>query len=125
MDILVDVFKQGGIFSYLVLVAGMIGLAVDFLQMVLIKRLNLMPLIAGSVIGTVLVGIIGTGVGAVQAFSAVAFAAPDQRLALLTKGFSIALLTTWLGILVAGIQCFFGALTATIHVNIKPKGSSR
>jgi hypothetical protein len=52
-----------------------------------------------------------------------AYAAPDQKTALLAHGLSMSLLTTWLAALAAGAQCFFGALAATIRVNVQERAA--
>lgn len=123
MHLIRDTFVQGGLFAYMVVAAGVIGLAVDFLQLVLIRRVNLTALIAGTMVGTLLLGLLGTALGSIQAYSALAMAAPDQKSALLAHGLSTALLTTWLAAFVAGVQCFFGALAATIRVNVQERSA--
>lgn len=123
MHLVKEVFSEGGLFAIMVVAAGVIGLAVDFLQLVLIRRLDLTALIAGTIAGTLLLGLLGTALGSIHAYSAMAYAAPDERSMLLARGLSMSLLTTWLAAFVAGAQCFFGALAATIRVNVQERAA--
>jgi len=42
MHLIKDTFVEGGLFAYMVVAAGVIGLAADFLQFVLIRRLDML-----------------------------------------------------------------------------------
>jgi len=65
------------------------------------KRTNSLQAVANL---ATLLGLLGTVIGLIQAFEAVAAAAPDQKAALLTKSISIAMNTTAFGLIVA-IPC--------------------
>ena len=65
------------------------------------KRTNTLQAVANL---ATLLGLLGTVIGLIQAFEAVAAAAPDQKAALLTKSISIAMNTTAFGLIVA-IPC--------------------
>jgi biopolymer transport protein ExbB/TolQ len=56
-----------------------------------------------------LLGLLGTIVGLIQAFSALESAAPDARAAALAKGISVAMNTTAFGLIVA-IPCMAAAM---------------
>ena len=65
------------------------------------KRTNTLQAVANL---ATLLGLLGTVIGLIQAFGAVAAAAPDQQKAMLTKSISIAMNTTAFGLIVA-IPC--------------------
>ncbi len=65
------------------------------------KRTNSLQAIANL---ATLLGLLGTVIGLIQAFQAVAQAAPDQKAAMLTSSISIAMNTTAFGLMVA-IPC--------------------
>ncbi len=62
------------------------------------KRTNSLQAVANL---ATLLGLLGTVIGLIQAFEAVASAAPDQKAAMLTKSISIAMNTTAFGLMVA------------------------
>jgi len=62
------------------------------------------PTLGGVANVATLLGLLGTIVGLIQAFSALESAAPDQRAAALAKGISVAMNTTAFGLIVA-IPC--------------------
>lgn len=63
----------------------------------------------------VLVGLFGTVLGLIRAFSAISFAAPEQKQALLTNGISEALYNTAFGLIIAVI-CITGHLVLSSQV---------
>ncbi|RMG16512.1 MAG: MotA/TolQ/ExbB proton channel family protein [Deltaproteobacteria bacterium] len=62
------------------------------------KRTNSLQAVANL---ATLLGLLGTVIGLIQAFEAVASAAPDQKATMLTKSISIAMNTTAFGLMVA------------------------
>ena len=76
------------------------------------------PILGGVANIATLLGLLGTIVGLIQAFSALESAAPDARAAALAKGISVAMNTTAFGLIVA-IPCmsahmFLAAVTTKI-----------
>jgi len=113
-------FAEGGVFMYIVLLFGLAGLAVGVVQLALARKVDLVPLIVGLVVITIIVGTLGSSVGMIQAFSAVAYADPSQKAAMLAAGISIALNTTTFGLMMAVLQTLLGAIAATVRRNTKP-----
>jgi biopolymer transport protein ExbB/TolQ len=76
------------------------------------------PTLGGVANVATLLGLLGTIVGLIQAFSALESAAPDARAAALAKGISVAMYTTAFGLIVAipcmGAQMFLAAVTKKI-----------
>lgn len=76
------------------------------------------PLLGGVANIATLLGLLGTIVGLIQAFSALEAAAPDARAAALAKGISVAMNTTAFGLLVAipcmTAQMFLASVTTKI-----------
>ena len=70
------------------------------------KRTNALPSIANV---ATLMGLLGTIIGMIMAFAAVANAAPDQKATLLTNSIAIAMNTTAFGLIVA-IPCMLAHL---------------
>lgn len=79
------------------------------------KRTNSLQAVANL---ATLLGLLGTVIGLIQAFAAVAAAAPDQKAAMLTKSISIAMNTTAFGLMVAipvmGCHVILSGLTKKI-----------
>jgi biopolymer transport protein ExbB/TolQ len=76
------------------------------------------PTLGGVANVATLLGLLGTIVGLIQAFSALESAAPDARAAALAKGISVAMNTTAFGLIVAipcmAAQMFLQAVTTKI-----------
>lgn len=115
-------FAEGGLFMYLVVLSGLVGIVVVGLQFILVKKAAMWPIVGGSVIGTVMLGMLGTVVGMMQAFSALAQAAPEQKAALLAAGASIAMTTTAFSLIVAGIILLLGSIAVTVRESVKGRG---
>ncbi len=79
------------------------------------KRTNSLQAVANL---ATLLGLLGTVIGLIQAFEAVASAAPDQKAAMLTKSISIAMNTTAFGLMVAipvmGVHVILAGITKKI-----------
>lgn len=73
-------------------------------QPLVMKRSGILWAIANL---ATLVGLVGTVFGLIQAFAALAFAAPDQKSALLTQGIAHAMNNTAFGLSIALICIFF------------------
>ncbi len=112
-------FAHGGLFMYLVLLAGILGVVVSVLQLVLARKIDLVPLIVGFVLITLIMGGLGSALGITTAFSAVSAVDPSMKAAMLAAGISEALSTTTLGLLMALLQTILGAIAATVHRNKK------
>jgi arginine exporter protein ArgO len=116
---LIDAFTEGGIFSYLVLLSGLVGIVLGVLQLALARKAGLIALIFASAAGTLLLGMLGSAVGYTRIMEVMAQASPELKGALMARGVAVALVVTWLGVLLAGIQVFIGSLAATIRVNVR------
>ena len=114
-------FAEGGVFMYIVLLFGFAGLAVSVVQLALARSIDMVPLIVGMVVLTIIVGMLGSALGMTQAFSAVASASPEYKSMMLAQGISIALNTTTLALLMAALQTLLGAIAATLRRNAKPR----
>ena len=79
------------------------------------KRTNSLQAVANL---ATLLGLLGTVIGLIQAFEAVASAAPDQKAAMLTKSISIAMNTPAFGLMVAipalGVHVILAGITKKI-----------
>jgi biopolymer transport protein ExbB/TolQ len=76
----------------------------------LLKRMSFLPLLANV---ATLSGLLGTIVGLIEAFDAVANAAPDQKQIMLAKGISKAMYTTAGGLVVAIPTLIMNAILAS------------
>ena len=114
---------QGGPSMYVIVLAAVIGFVIVLLQFILAKRTVLWPLLAASITGTLLMGVGGTVFGMIEAYGALDQAAPDQRMAYIARGISMALHNAWLAIALAGILCFFGSIAVTVSVNRRKAAS--
>lgn len=111
--------SEGGVFVYLVILAGLVGIVVDFIQFILVKKVSLWPMVAGSVAGTLLLGLMGGLTGVIDGLSMLQSAMPEQRAALMARGVSMAHSVLVVSVLLAGIQTLFGTLAVTIRANVK------
>jgi hypothetical protein len=101
MQAIAQAFSDGGPFMFVILLFGLATLALTIVQFVVKRKTDLSPLLWGLLFATLLVGGLGTVVGAIQGFSALASAAPDMRAAMTARIIAIALNTTALALLFA------------------------
>ena len=115
--------SEGGVFVYLVILAGLVGIVVDFIQFILLRKVSLWPMVAGSVAGTLLLGLMGGLTGVIDGLSMLHSAMPEQRAALMARGVSMAHSVLVVSVLLAGVQAFFGTVAVTIRANVKKRTS--
>ena len=129
MDSVIDLFRLGGPFMPLVFVASLAMVPPVFLLLVLsiVARLAHWPswAVRLAVIGVglgcllpLLLGLVGTGYGLVQAFSVVENADPSMKQEMLTAGISLAMYTTWFG---AGCTCALLLPTVASNFVYRPR----
>ena len=122
------ILRDGGYFMYVILLTGVVHFAVLALQVARRRTMNLVPLLWALVICTVLLGFLGSVMGLIMAFQAVAKAAPEVKQTLLAAGMSIAMYTTSGALLVAIPQTFFtgavASLLKTSRLNSRPEDTS-
>jgi len=114
MEMFAEFFVKGGPFMYGLLLAGLTHMGLVVLQLVLVKKIDLMPLLWAGLFGLPIFGGLGSVSGMIQAFKAVGAASPEMKQALLASGFSIALYTTELGLILVGIGAFFTGVAGVV-----------
>jgi len=107
MNIIAHAFSEGGIFMYLILLAGLAIWVPIGLQIAFAKKADFSPLLWALLLGLLLLGVLGSVVGAIQGFHALAMAASDRRQMLVAQIIAIALNTTALS-LIMGLPAAVG-----------------
>ncbi len=87
----VHFLQESGPFLYPILAAGFVLWALVAGQFLVLRRVDLGPLLWAGVVGLLLLGALGSLFGMRMAFQALAQAAPDQRSALMAMGASEAM----------------------------------
>jgi hypothetical protein len=116
----VIMFREGGPFMYLILLSGFGHVAIAVLQIVFVKKVNLIPLLWASVLCTLMMGMLGSVMGIIVAFEAVAKASAETKQTLMAMGFSIAMFTTAASLMVAIPSAFFTGIVASIVRTVGP-----
>lgn len=117
---MLEFFHQGGIFTLLVAAFGVAGTVVCLLHLILAllsRGPDLEGFALGAIGGTLGLGLFGTALGLTQLFSALAAAAPDQKLALGFEGASISLYCLVLALGIAAVEVAIEVLARTIRAN--------
>lgn len=110
----VTMFMEGGPFVYLLALFIPAHLVLTVVQIVLVKRADLLPLLWASVLATVMVGMLGSVMGVMLAFQAVANAPEDVRMQMMAQGFAVSLHTTSMGLMVGLVNAGFTGVTASV-----------
>lgn len=111
---LLRMFQDGGPVMYLLALLVPIYLVAIVVQVVLAKRVNMMPLLWGLVLINVLVGLLGTVMGGILSFSAVAQASAEMKAALMANGIAISLYTVSGALMSAIPQVFLTGVAGSI-----------
>ena len=123
MNPLTLIYQSGG-WGIIIAIIGVLNLLVIFAQLPLLRKINLMPLAWAGVFAIVLCGMLGSVFGMMMAFEAVAMAPPEFKQAMLAQGFTIALNTTALSLMIAlvevGLVGIFSCLLANLSVKYTP-----
>ena len=112
-------FEYGGMPMYLLLLSGGVGLVLITLQLILVKRVTLRPLILGNIAGTLLLGGMGTLWGFTQIFAAISAADPAKKQEMAAAGIAEALNCSIFGVVLAGLLLLLGAVALTLRSNLK------
>ncbi len=123
VDLFADIFTEGGIFSWVVLLFGVLHAIPVLAQLGLCRKVDFSGYLWGGIAGILLVGLLGTVIGGVRMFAALAFAAPDERGAMIAMGVSIALLPLILAVILAVPGVFFSGIAATLARNLAPRSA--
>jgi biopolymer transport protein ExbB/TolQ len=99
---------------YLLLLTVPLHLVLVAVQILLVKKVNLVPLLWTSVVNTVLIGLLGSVLGCLQAFHAVAMASAEMKQALMAQGIAVSLYTTAGALMMASTQLFFTGIAASV-----------
>ena len=113
MSSLVNLFQQGGWMMFVLLFVGVVIFIAQIVQLVLAKKVDFVPLLWAGLVCTLLLGLLGSLLGIVEAFQAVASASPDMKQTLLAAGISFSLATTTFSVLIALPQAFFTGIVAS------------
>jgi hypothetical protein len=115
------VFAEGGFFMWLVLLAGLGTTAACVLQLAMLRRINLIPVINWGITGTFFLGALGMTLGLIQAFEPIGGASPEERSVLLSKGIAVSMYPLTLALQLCVFLALLAAATVTLKVNLKDK----
>lgn len=121
MQQIARMFQEGGIWMYIVLLLSLLHAVPVMVQMGLCKKVDFSGYLWGGLVGILLVGWIGTIVGAIQMFEALSMAMPDQRGALMARGLSIAFNPTLFAMIMVVPGLFFSGIASTMARNLAPR----
>jgi biopolymer transport protein ExbB/TolQ len=114
-------FREGGIWMYLVLLFSFLHAVPVLAQLIACKKADFSGYLWAGLLGILLMGFLGTVVGCVQMFEALAVAMPEQRGSLMAAGFAISLYPTIFAILMVIPGTFFSGIAASLARNLAPR----
>jgi len=94
-------FADGGPFMFVILLLGIALTALTIVAFVRHKKSDWSPMLWGMLVALLLLGWMGTVMGMIQGFDALAYAAPDQRASLMAQMVAIAINTIALAVIMA------------------------
>jgi hypothetical protein len=121
MQFVARMFSEGGIWMYLVTLFALLHAVPVIAQMALCRKVDFSAYLSGGLAAIVLVGWLGTIVGAIQMFGVISQAAPEQKSSLLAMGASIAVYPTILAFMLVVPGLFFSGIAATLARNLAPR----
>ena len=98
---------------FVLLFVGFVIFIAQIAQLVLAKKVDFVPLLWAGLVCTLLLGLLGSLMGIVEAFQAVASASPEMKQTMLAAGISFSLATTTFSVLIALPQAFFTGIVAS------------
>ena len=121
MGFLSRMFEEGGIWVWLVLAFGLLHAIPVIAQMALCKKIDFSGYLWGGIAGILLVGFLGTMIGCIRGFEALAFAAPDQKTGMIVMGIAAAVQPSIMALILAVPGVFFSGIAATLARNLAPR----
>ena len=116
-----EILSESGALGLLAMVSGLIGLAISAVQLAIAKKVDLIPLVVGSTLATLLIGLLGFASGLYGGAGASALADPAEKAVLLARGLSAALSSTMVALLFAGLQTLLGAAAISVRQLVAAK----
>jgi len=118
-------FQEGGYFMYLVLAVSFLHAIPVLAQFIACKKADFSGYLWAGLAGILLAGWLGTMMGALQAFGAIAQVAPEQKSALIAMAAGIALYPTILAVAMVVPGAFFTGIAASLARNLAPRRARR
>ena len=118
MQMMARMFQEGGYFMYLVLIVGFLHAIPVLAQFIACKKADFSGYLWAGLAGILLAGWLGTMIGGIHVFEAIASAHPDQRGSLTAMGMAIALYPTILAVAMAIPGVFFTGIAASLARNL-------
>ena len=120
MEDIARAFSDGGIFMFIILLAGLLHSLPILTQLFLFKKADFTPYLWGGIAAIALLGALGSTMGLYQASAALGQAQPEQRAALLARGISVALNTSMLSAFFVLPGVFFTGIATSLTRNLSP-----
>ncbi len=112
--------SEGGPFAKVAVLFGLCSVALAFAQLFVLRRVNLVPAIVGTIAVTFFAGLLGQTTGLIQAFDSLGGASPEERSVLLSKGQAVSMYPMALALSLCFISALVGTVAATLRANLKP-----
>jgi len=121
VQMIARMFAEGGYFMYLFLAVGFLHAIPVLAQFIACKKSDFSGYLWAGLAGILLTGWLGTMVGGLHAFQALATAMPEQRGPLMAMAASIALYPTILAVALVVPGVFFTGIAASLARNLAPR----
>ena len=116
-----EFYVEGGIWMHFILLAGLSGLATVTVQFLTLRaKWNGFRLTLGVFAGLLVLGMLGTVTGMIEAFAAIAAAPPDMRDQLTTQALGMALDTTAFALMFLAILIPPASIAVTLRSGVEP-----
>ncbi len=119
------ILADGGAPVILAILVGLVGLAAAVAQLVLARRLTLVPLIVAAWVTAVLLGALGVAWSGYEAGRAVAMVDPAEKAVFIARGVSGMLSSGQVVAIVTIVQVLAGAAAITVRGLVAPEGGAR
>lgn len=121
MHIFASMLTDGGLLAWAAVIFGITSLGLAIAQLVLLRKVNLVPAMVGAIAVTVIAGLLGQATGLMYAYESLGAASPEERSVLLSKSHAVALYPLVIGLFLSFISAILCTVAATIRANLKPR----
>lgn len=116
-----EMLREGGFLALLSLVSAFVGIAIAVVQVILARRFDLVPMVAGAVVATVLIGCLAFVSGLRSGMGAAGGADASSRAMMMAIGVSEALN----GATIAFVAALLQGMVASVSVLVRRVASRR
>jgi hypothetical protein len=121
MTVFAGTITDGGILGLAALVFGITSLILGIVQLAMLRRVNLVPAIVGTIAITFFAGMLGESLGRYYLYQSLGGWYVKDRTVMMSLGKKLTMIPTVIALTSCLFSALLGTVAATLRANLKPR----